>query len=154
MAELVQGGPGEMITAKEAARRRLAASPEAMAAYETRSIQGVGERISPLENERRRRAASPEAMAAYDRSNFPAPGSASTKTVLGMPYGPGGAPDGSGRGQAQQGVRPGTQAAKTRAIDTAVGNFFRGLSTPSVGGAGAMMSLEVTLLQCLQKQSL
>lgn len=58
----------------------------------------------------------------------------------GMPYGPGGAPDGSGRGQAQQGVRSGTQEAKTKAINESVGRWWQGLQTPAVGGAGAMMT--------------
>ena len=115
-------------------------------------IQGVGERITPEENERRRRAASPEGMGLTQKDlgvgvgPFVSPAqkiqiNRNLRQSQGGAYGPGGSPDGSGRGQARQGVRPVTsQAQKTERINTAVGNWWKGLQTPSVGGAGAMMS--------------
>ncbi len=115
-------------------------------------IQGVGERITPEENERRRRAASPEGMGLTQKDlgvgfgPFVSPAQKiqinnNLRQSQGGAYGPGGSPDGSGRGQARQGVRPTTtQAQKTEAINKAVGNWWQGLQTPLVGGAGAMMS--------------
>ena len=74
-------------------------------------IQGVGERITPEENERRRRAASPEGMGLTQKNlgvgvgPFVSPAQKiqinnNLRQSQGGAYGPGGSPDGSGRGQA------------------------------------------------------